>query len=49
MHRPQGPTKEKAMPITQKRKGSIVAVFAAALALFAILASSPEAHADQSG
>ena len=37
------------MSITQKRKGGVVAVFAAALALFAILASSSEAHAARSG
>lgn len=37
------------MSITQKRRGGVVAVFAAALALFAILASSSEAHAAQSG
>ena len=37
------------MSITQMRKGGVVAVFAAALALFAFITSSSEANAAQSG
>ncbi|HJZ34914.1 MAG TPA: alpha/beta hydrolase, partial [Solirubrobacterales bacterium] len=37
------------MSITQKRRVSIVAILATAIALFAILTSSSEAHAAQSG